>query len=271
MTDPWSCADYRELLRAWMADRPKQRSTRAVARRVGSSPARVSMICAGERSLSLEEAGPWGRALGFEPEVGDAFEVMVRAAHAPSAELRREAHREWRARVEARRAVALESVHEVLADPVAVVVVELARMPGFRCDAARVASRLWPAVSEDAAALALARLRRAGVLRVDGDAVSVDERSLATAAEVVEPGASRAALEQHAEALRIALRALVEGDADRRSVSSLTVAVPAAKALLIPDTLNQTLLSVLEGEPRDQQPDQVVQVVISVTVRASAP
>lgn len=271
MVDPWDADDYRALLRAWMADKPQQRSIRAVARRVGSSPARLSMICQGERDLGVEEAGPWATALGFPEEVAAAFDALVRAEHAPSVGLRRAARRELAARrrvAQARRIDREDAA--VLDDPVAVVVAELARLPDFRPDPAWIASRLWPRVAVEEAREALDVLLHAGVVRLDGDRVEVDDRALATAAEIAGAEAARQATTLHQEVLSAAARSLDERTGDHRSVVTLTVALPADRLGEVVAALNQTLLEAVTAARAAGPPDEVVQIAISV-VRRTGP
>jgi plasmid maintenance system antidote protein VapI len=49
--------DYRAFLRAWVAERPAQRTQRNLARRLGVAASFVSRVMNGKRALSPDEQG----------------------------------------------------------------------------------------------------------------------------------------------------------------------------------------------------------------------
>ena len=123
--------DPRTYVRAWLALRPRL-SQRWLARKVGSSPSRMSMILSQQRMLPLEDAATWAEALGLDDQESRHFEAMVAAEQAPTDALRDEARRSVRAGQDYAQAAQLDSAASWLGSWVHLAILVAARHEAFR-------------------------------------------------------------------------------------------------------------------------------------------
>jgi hypothetical protein len=83
--------DYRAYLRDWLASRAGHPSLRAFARRAHCSPALVSSIIAGKRTLHTDRAEVFATAMKLDAAQTSHLVALVVVAHDPSSDRRQRA------------------------------------------------------------------------------------------------------------------------------------------------------------------------------------
>lgn len=262
-------ADPRDYVRDWLGHRPRL-SQRWLARKVGSSPSRVSMILSQQRTLPLEEAEQWARGLGLDDAESAHFEAMVAAEQAPTSALRAEAQHTVRAGQDYAQAAKLDSAAAWIGSWVHLAILVAARHPDFDGRPEPLAARLWPPVEVEVIEAAVADLLAAGALVHDGDRWSADDRPVRTAIRIQQKEVSAAAHRLHQDQLRHALQALDEVPGARRHIASVTVGVAQDRLEALLQSARELPLRMVAAHA-DEPADEVVEVVIATYARTTSP
>lgn len=258
--------DYRSFLRAWSAERPRQRSQRNLAKRLGLAPSFVSMVFNGKRALSPDDAEAWGLAMQLAGDDLAHWIAMVRAAHGGTTE-REEASVSLRARRNFVRAKQAPIDQDAFARVHTWTIFSLAQCDGFRPEASWLVERVVPEISLDAARESVEALVAAGLLQLDVAGVwrAVDD-PLAMPPETDRTRVER--LKQlHREQLAHGASAL-EHPPESRHVVSVVVAVPLAALPDLKRRLEKAVLEAVETAKQAGSPDHVVQVSLQVVPRS---
>jgi uncharacterized protein (TIGR02147 family) len=257
--------DYRAWLRAWMAERPKQRTQRELARRLEVASSLVSMVLSGKRNLTVDQAAAWGRALRLAADDHAHWVAMVRAAHGGEVE-RREAALELRARRAFARARRMPVEQDVFAAWHTWAILELARCPGFVADAAWIAAEIRPRIDVDDAARALEALIEAGFVE------RTPEGARAAGGPVVIPDATDPLRIERLKSLhrdQLAYAATVmDQPRELRHVVSIMFAASKQALPLVKERLGQAIREAVESAGDEHPLDQVFQVSLQIVPRS---
>lgn len=194
--DIFAYADFRAFLKDWLDVPP--RSLVFLQRRSGISKSHLSNVVSGARRLTSTGAEHLAAGLRLGILETRYFLALVAASDADTERQREEAQRALVGMARFR------SAEPIVRDRLALisvwyvpVVLELARLPGFELDPARVARQVVPAITTTQAEEALGVLTRLGVLSVAEDgSVTVSDEVYATHHQVVAGGAEAAGLQR---------------------------------------------------------------------------
>ncbi len=248
--------DYRSLVRAWLEAKPRGRSMRSLAKRLGTSHAFVSMVLSGQRHLALDDVKAWTTAMGLSVEEGLWLDALVRKEHGPTREARREAA--WE--IVTRRVLARERPELVplFASVTGQVLAELARVGLVEPeDTASLAARFRPPLSGDQLAGAVAAARGASLVGPGA----------ATATRVAGRPLAAAVSDFHRETLENAARALQEDPPSQRHFASLVVALPSSALPEVEVRLRDALLRAIGPWQDGAAADRVFQISVQVVAR----
>lgn len=261
--------DPRRYVRDWLEHRPRL-SQRWFARKVDSSPSRVSMVLNRQRALPLEDAMTWARALDLEGDAAGHFEAMVAAENAPTEPLRDDAKRRVRAGQDFARATPFDAALGWLGSTVHMVLLEAARHPSFDGRPEPLAERLWPRVDVETVESAIADLLASGVLSRSEGVWRTDERPIRTAMSIRDQRLADAATRMHHEQLEIAQEALRTLPGSSRHVASVTVGVAADRVEELLEAARSLPLRMVAAHA-DDLPETIMDVVVAVYPRTIEP
>jgi len=261
--------DPRRYVRDWLQHRPRL-SQRWLARKVESSPARVSMVLNQQRALPLDVATTWAKAMGLEGEEASHFEAMVAAENAPTEALREEAKRQVRAGQDFARATPLDSATNWLGSWVHLALLEAARHPSFDGRPEPLAARLWPPVDVETVEAAIADLLASGVLVRSDSGWRTDERPLRTALRVRDRPLAEAVAHMHHEQLAHASQALDALPGPSRHVVSVTVGLAKDRVPHLLEAVRTAPLH-LASPHADDLPETIMEIVVAAYPRTVDP
>lgn len=258
--DVFKYRDYRQFLAAFYAHRkPNGFSYRSFARDAQlGAPNYLKLVIDGKRNLSPEMAERFAKACRLNAESTSYFKLLVAFNQADNDNERNALHEQLgkfaRFRSSQRLDLAEKEYHSSWYIPA---VRELLAYPGFREDAAWIASTLEPNISEKEAQHALDVLERLQLLERD------DSGRLVQTSRAVTTGETASGLyirNYHTELIQRALQAMHELAPADRYISALTVSVS-------PATLEEVKRRVLDFRKAlialcdtDPNPSQVVQL-----------
>lgn len=253
--DPLAFDDYRAFLRAmvaWLKATDARFSYRWFSKRAGfSAPNYLKLVAEGDRNLAVASVDRFARGLGLDAREHEAFERLVRLAHAET-DAERTALTD-----EIRSARAATPVHRLAADAYdlyakwwSVVMRELCAHAPAGADAGWFAWAVKPPVKLSEAREALERLERLGLIRRDGDRWEVADPKITTGGEVV----SLAVRNFHRSMLGLAAESLERVPRDARHVSGLTVPLTESQYAALTRRLAEFRRTVLEG--LDEEPGE---------------
>lgn len=259
--DLYAYLDYRAFLRDWFEARKKVNprfSYRAFARKAGlSSPSLLIAIVQRQRNLTGTTCPAFIKAMGLGPDEALFFAALVDLDQGETAAERNAAWEKVRATRRFREARQLEgAAFDAIAKWTFAAVREMAACPGFVADAAWIARRLRPPVSEADAREALDGLLALGLLESRGGKVVPAEATLVTPHEVRGLAARGYHLSMNDRA-----RAALDMPQSERHFAAVTVSVPAD---MIPalkreiDRFQERLLDLCDGAEGSRA--QVLQV-----------
>lgn len=226
--DPAHFDDYREYLREMVAHLKETRrgfSYRSFARRAGfASPSFLKLVIDGKSRISNESIPKFARALGLKGRELESFEALVHFTQAASdAERERYLRRLHRSAPRGDEAIQLtDEQFEVYSTWYGLAVRELLTLADFREEPGWVARRLFPRITRKMAAHALELLERTGLAVRDKSGRLVPAQETISTPQRVHSLAVRSF---HRKMLELAGRALEKVPVERRSVTSITVAL----------------------------------------------
>ncbi|MFO0745036.1 MAG: TIGR02147 family protein [Myxococcota bacterium] len=224
-------ADYRQFLRAFVpflrATKPTF-SYRNFAKRAGfSSPNYLKLVTDGLRNLAPESADKFALGLGLAKREQDIFRLLVGLANARTDDERNALLGRLRERVMTDESARLREDQFAVYDLWwALVVREMATLPGFRLDADWIARQLRPRIRPREAQRALDLLLRVGLLvKTDDGSARPAEQTITTGPEVQ----ALAVRNYHRAQLGLASQALEDIPREERNITSVAVVLNRAQ------------------------------------------
>ena len=261
--DIYDFDDHRKFLERWLRAK-KSRSVRALALRIGCSPAYVTMVRKGTRTLNVDHARQWGEGLLLGVHELDYWEALVHAAHAPNEEDRRRAGRRVRAVQAFREACLTDSMVRMRANWLVGVVYEFAGCAGFRMEPAWIAPRLRPPATEEEVADALEVLTEMGALSVR-DGVMTRSPSSSTGRRIEGDVLSAIVQRGHLEWVRRCETTLLEDQPPR--IRTATIALDADRLDEVTERLTRMLIEAAEMGAQ-HEPNTSYKVALTVVPRS---
>ncbi len=247
--------DFRQFLREFTvflkASNPHF-SYRYFARRAGfTSPNFLKLVAEGKRNLSSESTERFSEALTLTAAEKTVFEAMVAYGQATTdEESNRHYQRMRKLQATTHPSKLLEQAqYDVYSQWIALPIRELALLPGFREDAAWIATQLWPEPSPQQVRRALDLLEHIGLMVRDAEGVL---RPTCDNIETPSMVISLAVRNYHRAMLRHSEAALDRLAVDERNVSSVTIALSEKqydRACELVNQLRSTLLDLADIEP----------------------
>ena len=225
----YSHLDYRQFLR----DRFRQlkKSSKATHRSLSkkawfSSPIFLKLVIEGERNLSERSIGHVATAFDLDEREAEFFAALVRFNQAKGLEEKEALYQELKLRRPNLSLQRLEhSQFDYLKDWHTVAIREMVALKGFREDAEWIAERLGGRVSPAQVKKSLKLLGRLGLLSRDAEGRLIAKQAALSSGDEV---SSLAAYQFHQGMLEQAKRSLRETPAEKRDISSVTLAVSEA-------------------------------------------
>ncbi len=272
--------DYREYLKAMVVYlKATQRgfSYRWFSKKAGfSSPNFLKQVAEGQRNLSDASIERFAKGLGLGSHDLELFGALVRFNQAKTDEERRRHYRVLRRHRKRDPANQMEAdQYDLYSNWYALLVKEMAGLPGFRADAGWIAKRIFPRIRPQQAARAMALLTRLKLwIRPDEDEpdkVELAFPKMTTGPEVRSLGARNF----HRAMLSLAARSFDAFPTHRRNVTSLTITLDRARyerACEIIGELRRELLDASMDPPADPDDDpDVYQVMFALFPVTKAP
>jgi uncharacterized protein (TIGR02147 family) len=199
-------------------------SLRAFSRTLGLSPAHLSKVLRGEKSLSLDSAVKVAERLQYSENESVQFCQMVQESHIRSPRLKRALKLESPGEEgEAPSSLSLEAF-QVISDWYHLALREFTECRDFRPDPAHISNRLG--ISCDEARLALIRLEKLGLLEKKAGSYRKTAASVATA----KSDRPREALRQfHSQMIEKAKRSIEARQSEEREISGVTLPISREK------------------------------------------
>lgn len=265
--------DYRAFLRAFVpflkATRPTF-SYRNFAKRAGfSSPNYLKLVTDGLRNLAPESADKFSVGLGLGKREQDIFRLLVGLANARTDDERNALLQKLRERVVSDETARLRedqlAVYEMWW---ALVVRELATLPGFRLDADWIARQLRPRIRAREAQRAIDLLLRVGLLvKTDDGGAKPVEQTITTGPEVQ----ALAVRNYHRAQLGLASQALEDVPREERNITSVAVVLSRAQYDEVIEEIGKARRRILEiadnpnrGGDGNGEPREIYQAVFSL-------
>ncbi|MBI2981341.1 MAG: TIGR02147 family protein [Deltaproteobacteria bacterium] len=232
MPDLFNYLNYRHFLKDYYHEQKKKKgslfSFRSFARQAGlSSPNFLQLVMEGKRNLGPEGVRSFMKALHLNKEATSFFEALV---HFNQATKDSERNQWYEKLARSRR---YKEIRQIEKDYFVyysrwyyAAVRELVLLPEFKEDPEWIARRLSPPVTVREAKVALELLLEIGFLKRDPSGrLAQADRNISTAREV----ASLAVANFHREMIQKGMESIERTPADRRDISSLTVALSREK------------------------------------------
>ncbi|MCA9536728.1 MAG: TIGR02147 family protein [Myxococcales bacterium] len=254
--------DYRAYLRDFYEHKkagPRSFSYRAFSRRAGlKSPNYLKLVMDGDRNLTASMAGNFADGCGLSGESKAYFIDLVAFNQAHTGPERTAAYDRLKSHRRYRSVQRLELAHAAYhASWYIPAIRELACRPDFEGEAAWVAARLRPRITQSQAARGLRILRELSMLIQNDDGRWVQAEAL------VSTGPETAGVHignYHRMMMRQAAAAIDEFPPAQRDISSLTLCLGAEKLAEVKARIVRFRRELLELSVEDESPRQVVQV-----------
>lgn len=254
--------DYRAYLRDFYEHKkagPRSFSYRAFSRRAGlKSPNYLKLVMDGDRNLTASMAGNFADGCGLSGESKAYFIDLVAFNQAHTGPERTAAYDRLKSHRRYRSVQRLELAHAAYhASWYIPAIRELACRPDFEGEAAWVAARLRPRITQSQAARGLRILRELSMLIQNDDGHWVQAEAL------VSTGPETAGVHignYHRMMMRQAAAAIDEFPPAQRDISSLTLCLGAEKLAEVKARIVRFRRELLELSVEDESPRQVVQV-----------
>jgi uncharacterized protein (TIGR02147 family) len=261
--------DYRSWLRSWVAERPHQRSQRALARKLEVASSYVNMVFSGKRKLAVDEADAWAEVLKLSPDEREHWIAMVRSAHGNEVErqgakaelsVRREVAKAWRMPVETD---AFASWHTYA-------ILELSRCRGFRCDPEWIATALNPPITVEDAARSLEALLEVGFVERSADGGARASSGSVFVPALPEQQQVERFKQLHRDQLAYAATVL-DHPASERHVIGMVFAVPHEALPELKEAVTKAVRIAVQNASASGEPTQVFQLSVQLVPRSRSP
>jgi uncharacterized protein (TIGR02147 family) len=259
MAEPF-CRTLLQHELARRCERNPRYSLRAFARMLEVDPGLLSKVLANKRRLTLAMAQHIAQQLELEPATRRRFLLSITGQEQEGGEDAGAgpASAEEQTLID-------ETQFQIIADLRHYGILELSTTADFKPDARAIAARLGMTAIE--AQLAIERLLRLGLLVRDGDQLIKRSASVTTANKNVTTGALRLHQKQ---VLKLAINALENEPLERRSMTSMTMAVAPGKVPLAKRLIQQFMDDLCEVM-QEGELSEVYQLGVSLYPLAKAP
>ena len=256
-----SSTDFRSVLRDAFVRRSKTNpncTLRNFAKYLGLSPATLSGVLNGKRTLSVKRASVIADQLDLPPSEASAFVEMVALARTSNSKKKAKATEEASKKIKSKQMKQLNTdTWQAISDWYHGAILEMTHVEGIKVTARTASNRLKCTYIE--AADAIERLKRLGLLEEKEGRLVPTESDLTSGSEV----ASSAIRRRHLQILQKAKHSIMMDPIHERDFSAMTMAIDSSK---LPEAkrrikeFRRELCAFLEDGKRDRVYELAVQL-----------